>query len=629
MHRASLTCAGIGLYLFAAVHPAWAADAVSVAAAETAQPADRLLAISLEELLASEVTSVAKKPQRAADSPAAVYVIGQEDIQRSSARTLADLLRMVPGIDVGSVTSLITSVSARGLDSTYNVGVLVMIDGAAIYSSSIAGMFWDQALVPLQDIERIEVIRGPGGTLWGGNSVDGIINIITKQAIDTQGLRAMAKVGATTQRVDLGYGRQLRDNVAVRVYGYYAYDRGLDAPTASGGGHPWADSHRAGMVGARVDVAPRAGDALVGLIEASTSSYDEARYALAVSPQGYSQAVVAEPNSFDTFHTLLRWRHRASDRLDLTVQGYFNHFGRSLWGSRIARNLGDLSLEGRWQASGTHEFNFGLGGRISHDRLSEGPMFTLPGGDSTDRWVTGYVQDEIALSGQALRLTVGSKFEVSSFSGFIAQPSARLFWRPAARLGVWAAVTRAVRTPQLRERSLEMRFPGLTQLPGVPGPVPVQVDYSGSNSALPERLISYEAGARLGLGGRWLLDLTGFYNDYSRLNTANLLSSGPLLGPNGQPFGLLLRATIGSQASGHAWGGEVMLKGHPLDVWTTELSWSYINLAIASWGPGFYPMQSDGAASRGQLRWRNMIDLSDRVGVSSLLHHVSRSQDGM
>ena len=584
-----------------------------------------LLSLSLEELLASEVTSVAKKPQSSTDSPAAVYVISQDDIARSTAKTVYDLLKMVPGLDVVEATPTLTSVSARGFDSTYSVDMLVMIDGAAIYSSSIAGMFWDQALVPLQDIERIEVIRGPGGTLWGSNSVNGIINIITKQAIDTQGLRADVKAGTTNQRAEFGYARQLSETLSARAYGTYLYDRGLDGTT----GHDFTDWRQAGLFGVRLDAAPTTADSVVTLAEIERSTYRDVTNDLVTSP-GYGVVEGTDSEDFRTYHTLARWHHTASNALEYSLQGYYNRFERTIWGSYIARDLSDVSGEGRWRASKLHEFNFGLGGRISHDVLSVGDVARLFDGAHTDRWLNGYAQDELHLVGDALRLTVGSKFEYSNFKGFIAQPSARLFWRANPALAAWGSVTAAARTPQLRERDMEARFPGYRDW-GNGMVLPTIIDFKGVSNATSERLMSYEGGLRASLGPHWLLDITGYYNRYTHLNTADVTSVTPVM-MYGVPYtvGMVINAVISDQARGRSFGGEMLLKGHPVDGWTTELSWSYLDLNI--YVPPAYaayasPVLDEGPSARHQIRWKNSVDLSEQLSADASVHYVSPSYD--
>ncbi|NBC37115.1 TonB-dependent receptor [Novosphingobium sp. FSY-8] len=586
-----------------------------------------LLDMSLEELLAAEVTSAAKRVQSIGDTAAAIYVIGQEDIANSASHSLSDLLRIAPGMGVYQANGSITSVSARGGDSTYSANMLVMVDGAAIYSSSLAGMFWDQALSPMQDIERIEVIRGPGGTLWGANSINGIINIITRQSVDTQGLRADLRGGVDGQRIELGYGRQLQDDMSLRAYATGLRDRGVDGVN----GHTFDNYREAGMFGLRLDAAPSGKDTLVALAEVSGSNYREPRYMLGGASTGYYEYVISEPNNFRTFHTLARWHHRASDRLDFSVQGYFNQFYRTIWGSQLSRDLYDLSVEGHWHPNRRHEFNFGLSGRISRDRLTSGPLVGLRNDAATDRWFNFYLQDDIALLGNALRVTVGSKFEVSNFAGFLAQPALRLFWKAGRHTSVWAGVSRAIRTPQLRERAMESTFPSLQSLPGIPFPVPMLLQYHGQGGTVPEKLTSWEMGLRYSPSPRWMLDVALFYNNYRDLNTATITNQALVGTPGRGFFALVIDATSGNSASGRSWGAEVLIKGRPTGHWMTELSWSFIDMDVqvpAAMRAIVFPLMDAAATTRHQLRWKNGVELTDSVSAGAMLHYVGASNDG-
>jgi iron complex outermembrane receptor protein len=304
--------------------------------------------------------------------------------------------------------------------------------------------------------------------LWGSNATNGIINIITRQSVDTQGVRAQAKVGAGITRAELGYGRQLSDSLGLRLYGDYRYERGLEGVD----GRRFENWRKGGMIGARVDFAPDAANSMVALAEFSRSDFVDPVYVLALGPTGLFNDIATPQQRHTGYHTLARWHHAPSSALEFSLQGYFNRYERSVWGSRIARDLVDLSLEGRWRSGAIHEFNFGLTARQSHDNLTPGPMLLLKDGHHTDRWLTGYLQDEIRLKGEDLRFTLGSKFEINNFTPLIVQPSARLFWRASPKLSLWSGISHAMRTPQLRERGMLTGFPSLQNLPGI-GTVPV------------------------------------------------------------------------------------------------------------------------------------------------------------
>jgi len=611
-----------------------AQDEVPSASESTAAPTDgrqdNLLDMSLEDLLSQEVTTAAKKARRIGDSSSAIYVINQNDIRKSSARTVTDLLRQVPGLEVFEVSSSATSVSARGFSSRFASNLLVMVDGAAIYSTSISGMFWDQTLMPLQDIERIEVIRGPGGALWGSNSINGVINIITKQSIDTQGLRASAVAGARDLRGELGYGARLSESLALRLYGTYRHSDGMKFSDGSDDRAVW----QGGLGGARFDYVPNSKDSLVFLSEYSNGDFDQPRTGFALGPAGLSYPISYVRNSFSSAHVLGRWTHTASQSLTLAGQIYFNRLQREELGLLIARDLYDASFEGHWQAGSRHEIGFGVSARISRDRLGDSPIFGLLNKTvNTDRIATGYLEDEITLIPDRLRITLGSKFETNNFSGTNSQPNARIFYRVNEKLSVWAAISRAVRTPLLQERETRATLEAPFAIPGFGSPIPTSLTITGNPNSKAEVFHSLEAGIWSSPARGWSFDAAVFYNHYKDLATTNLLSVAPLfLGQPPQPVGVQANATFGNEANARSWGTEILLSGSLTPDWSIEASYSYLNLKIrtrASSAANAFPLITGGLSSPHQLRLKSTAEITERVDLSGAVHYVSRSIDGL
>lgn len=591
---------------------------------------DALLDMSLEELLSQQVTSVAKKSGRVADSAAAVTVITQEDIRRSSARTVPDLLRMVPGMEVAEVQSSATSVSARGFTSRFAANLLVMVDGAAIYSTSISGMFWDQALVPLQDIERIEVIRGPGGSLWGSNAVNGIVNIITKQSVDTQGLRIDGSAGNFDRRLEVGFGRELNENLGFRVYGDYRSTRGLDGFDGAVPGNGW----KGGLAGIRFDYAPSDKDNIVVLGELSSGKFQERFVNISMNPFVPVVSPLIQNNKFHTRHVLARWKRSVSDDLDISAQVYYNNLYRTEFGTAIDRDLYDASFEGRWKVNDSNELNFGVAGRISSDNVKNTYSLSLPSPDShnVDRWLTGYIQDEITLVPDQLKLTLGSKFEKNNFTGFEIQPSARILYRANPNFAVWASVSRAVRTPLLLQREMVANVTQLRDVPGFPIPVPVNSTFSGSKSAKSESVISYEAGARGSLGGGWSYDLAAFISNYDKITTGNLVGQQivtvPIpVPPYAMPVGMQLDFVVGNDGDAKSKGFEALIAGPITKWWKLEVSYSYLDLNIGS-PAGTLTLTGDSGSSHHQIRAKSSMILSEHMRLDTDVYYVSRSLGG-
>lgn len=584
---------------------------------------DNLLDLSFEELLSQEVTSAAKKSRRVGDSAAAVTVITQADIQRSTARTVPDLLRMVPGMEISEVQSSATSVSSRGFTSRFAANMLVMVDGAAIYSTSISGMFWDQALIPLQEIERIEVIRGPGGSLWGSNAMNGIVNIITKQSIDTQGLRVKASVGTHSSSAEVGFAKQINETLGVRIYGDYRRTTGLDGANGPVDGNSW----RGGLAGVRVDYAPTSDSTLVLLGELSDGAFGGRVIAVNLAAFPPQEQIVFEDNTFSSKHLLARWKHAVSDSFDYTVQGYFNELQRTEFGAEIDRKLYDASFETRFAASNSHEFNMGIAGRIVDDVVDSSPALMLPGGTNTDRWITGYIQDDITLIPEKLRFTIGSKFEHNNFSGTEVQPSIRAFYRASPDFALWGAVSRAVRTPLLLQREMTARVVSIENIPGSPQPVVVSGSFIGNPNSLSERVTAYEMGMRGELGHSWSFDIAAYYNRYTRLATARTVAVSPLFAPGTNiPIGIDMTNFVGNEGSGRAYGGEVMISGQLTPWWQVESSYSYLNLRDQS-PPQTLSFASDGNSPFHQFRLRSDMDFNDRVSLGAFVHYVSAARN--
>lgn len=592
---------------------------------------DALLDMSLEELLSQQVTSVAKKSGRVADSAAAVTVITQEDIRRSSARTVPDLLRMVPGMEVAEVQSSATSVSARGFTSRFAANLLVMVDGAAIYSTSISGMFWDQALVPLQDIERIEVIRGPGGSLWGSNAVNGIVNIITKQSVDTQGLRVDGSIGNFDRRLEVGFGRELNENLGFRVYGDYRSTRGLDGVDGKVPGNSW----KGGLAGIRFDYAPTEKDNIVVLGELSSGKFKERFINVSMDPFVPVVSPLIQNNKFHTRHVLARWKRSVSEDFDISAQVYYNNLYRTEFGTAIDRDLYDASVESRLKVNDSNELNFGVAGRISSDNVKNTFSLSLPsnGAHNVDRWVTGYIQDEITLIPDQLKLTIGSKFEKNNFTGFEIQPSARIFYRANPNLAVWASVSRAVRTPLLIQREMVANVTQMRDLTGFPSPIPSNSTVIGSKDAKSESVVSFEAGIRGSLAQSWSYDVAAFVSNYDKITTGTIVNQQVVtmpvpFPPYVLPIGVQTDFLVGNDGDAKSKGIEILTAGPITNWWKMEVSYSYLDLSITATRPATVTLTGDSGSSHHQIRAKSSMNLAEHFRLDTDVHYVSKSLGG-
>jgi iron complex outermembrane receptor protein len=400
------------------------------------------LEMSLEELLDVQVTSVSKRPQSLSDAAAAVFVITNEDLRRSGVRNIPDALRMVPGINVARIGSNKWAVTARGFNGRFANKLLVLVDGRTVYSPTFSGVYWEALDLMLEDVERIEVIRGPGATLWGANAVNGVINIITRHAADSQRGLVSAGVGSEERGFAAArYGARLAEGTYGRLYAK-AFERDAFAfPGGRGAGDGW----QALRGGFRVDSQFSGQDGLT--LEGDIHSADIDQQI--VLPQLAAPFVrqVADTASVAQGNIMVRWDHTASADSGWTLQAYYDHFARDEVFLDERRDTFDLELTYRVVSDRLHSVVWGSGYRLTRDEFDPTPIVDVVPDSRTDQLFSAFVQDQIELVDDRLWLTLGSKFEHNDYTGFELQPSARLGWTLDARNKLWASISRAVRTP--------------------------------------------------------------------------------------------------------------------------------------------------------------------------------------
>ena len=493
---------------------------------DTIPPPSVLKQLSVEELMDIEVTSVSRKAEKLSETASAIQVITRDEIRRSGASNIPEALRLAPNLQVAEVGAHQWAITARGFNSTTANKLLVLIDGRSVYTPLFSGVFWDVQDVPLEDIDRIEVISGPGGAVWGANAVNGVINIITRNASETQGAYAEAGGGNTLDDfVGARYGGTAGAHAAFRVYGKY-FDRDNDLFS---NGDDANDSWRMGQGGVRLD--------------ARTSSRDSLR----ISADGYgaNENVVTGGTSTTSGANLTsRWSHLVSRTSALSLQLYYDHTQLSnpepasqfAAAGRLKDRLDtyDLDFEHHFALGARNQFVWGLGYRFTHDIVTNSPSLGFFPTHLDHSLVSGFVQDEIALAPR-VALTLGSKLEHNDYTGFEAEPTARLRWSATPKQMVWAAVSRAVRTPSRVDR--DERSPA--QFP---------IILEGSNDFESETLVAYELGYRAEVGSSVSLSASGFYNDYSDLRSVSFTPTTiiPLFFANnleGETHGVELSAT--------------------------------------------------------------------------------------
>jgi len=481
---------------------------------ENANAADRdsneYLDLDITQLMNITVTSVAKKEQSLADAAAAVFVITQEDIRRSGVTTIPDALAMAPGLQVAKISASKWSVSSRGFAGYTSNKLLVLIDGRSVYSPAYSGTFWDTQNTLLEDIDRIEVIRGPGGTLWGANAVNGVINIISKKAEETQG--GLVRVGAGDQERFMAgtrYGGKLSDTTFGRVY--LAYNDHA-SNILKGSNADAEDRSQPAQGGFRVDSSPSGGKEWTLQGDLYKNTGDQIFSPFWISQPPFQTTLLDEIDN-KGWNLLGRYRQEFGADSALTFKAYYDSHERDDAVFKLAFDTVDLDLQYETRLGQRHNLIMGAGYRSVKGDFVETFQVSMP--DRTDDLYSAFLQDEISLLENSLWLTLGSKYEHNDYTGSEWQPSARLLWKPAERHSLWTSVARAVRTPSIVEEY------GRVTMGVFPTPLGVgTVAFVGNPEFDSEILLAYEAGYRWQAKDNLSFDLAVFYNDYDDVYTA-------------------------------------------------------------------------------------------------------------
>jgi iron complex outermembrane receptor protein len=475
--------------------------------------AAQLKALSLEQLGEVEVTSVSKQPEEVWDTPAAVFVVTHDDIRRSGATNIPELLRLVPGVDVARSESGAWAVGIRGFNSGFSKDLLVLIDGRSVYTPLFEGVYWDVQDLVMDDIERIEVIRGPGGTIWGPNAVNGVINIITRKAADTQGAFVHLTGGGSVDRFmgEVRVGLHPLPDLQLRLFAK-GFNRG---PEHNPGGDPYDRWHQA-RGGFRLDWQPTTRDSFT----ASSTVYggktgDQNTIGEFFPP---SQLIVDGQQVVSGGDVVIRWDRKLSGQSGFYVQGYFDRTIRATSQFTETRNTIDLDFIDRIANLPRQELTVGAGLRESPSNLVQTQATVNFAPNKINNYIYSlFAQDTVYVVPDRLSLTLGSKFADDVYSGWGVQPSAQMLWRPRESTSAWASVARALRTPGRLDRDLSLI--GNVAPAGPLGPIFLQVE--GNPRFAPEVLIGWGAGFRQLLWHNLYIDVAAFHNQYDNVESYN------------------------------------------------------------------------------------------------------------
>ena len=510
--------------------------------------------MSLEDLMNVDVTSVSRKEQRAADVAAAIFVLTRDDIHRSGMRTIPDLLRLVPGVDVAQVNSNKWAVSIRGFNAMNANKVLVLIDGRSLYNRIFGGVFWDAEDLVFDDIERIEVIRGPSAAMWGANAVNGVINIITKAAADTQGVLIVAEGGGSGEQAGVRYGGTL-GAASYRLYSQWTgRSQSVIAPGTGAN-----DASHSSTTGFRADWTTRP-DAFT--FEGAFTAGQTRGLWLNLDPS-VREPIANRPSDAQAGNLLGRYTHTRAGGASLQVQSFMDVTRRQETIGDYAREVFDLDTQYRMAIGAHQDLIAGAGYRLSRERIAGRFGFSLAPAEDSSSLVTAFVQDEIALFGNRLAITLGSQVQHVSDSGAGVQPTARVAWKAGSRHRLWAATSRAIRPPALLDRRLRLTFPPVPTDSGLP----LVVTVTGSPDAETENLVDAEAGYRLEVGTTVSIDVTGYVGRYDHLRT--LEPAAPIIELVPSPR-ILVASHIGNLLEARTRGLEIAGRWAPVAAWRLD-----------------------------------------------------------
>jgi iron complex outermembrane receptor protein len=592
-------------------YPCLAILAALTALSSLAQQANNDLSqTSLEDLMNIQVTSVSKKEQQLSKTGSAVFVITQDDIRRSGATNIPDLLRLAPGVDVARIDANQWAISIRGFNDQYANKVLVLIDGRSVYSPSFSGVYWDMQSVPLEDIERIEIIRGPGGTVWGANAVNGVINIITKSATATQGGLIVAGTGSEDHADALvQYGGTIGQSASYRIYGKY-FDIGNSVFPS---GQQAADGWSAGQAGLRSDWDLSARDSLTVQGDFLRSNGSQTITTL------FSNALPLEQTLNDVLtatagNVLGRWNHTFANGSQMSLQVYDDYSRHFELGFRDSQNTVDVDFQHHIALGSHNDVVWGMGYRVIDSNYGVGDSLTIFPQHRLDQLGSAFLQDELKLT-KSLSLTIGSKFEHNDFNGFEYEPSVQLVWTPTETQTLWVSAARAIREPSTLEEGLRDDV----------NSVPIGLSYGivrivGNPNTKAEDLRNFEAGYRALATKRVSLDIATFGSLYRNLQFVTPIAPYVEIQQNA-PYLILPEQFVNGPAA-HTYGAEFFANWRVTDYWRISPGYSYFHIGIDGNSTGLYT--PPGTSPNHQFQVRSLLDLPHHLEWDNTLGYVSK-----
>jgi iron complex outermembrane receptor protein len=575
LHRT--TCVNIAALLSLLVVAPAVADVDSMSA---------LKSLSIEELMNLEVTSVSKTLAPLSTAAAAIYVITHQDVVRSGATSIPEVLRLAPNLHVVQISPSNYTITARGFsgnsaDQNFSDKLLVLIDGRIVYSPLYSGVYWDAQDVVLEDIERIEVISGPGATLWGANAVNGVINIIMRHSVDTEEGSFAVGGGNLEKTATVGIGGRLSDVASFRVYAK-GFERGsLDLPSGASADDGWSKT----QVGFRTDWTPTA----------DTVTVQGDVYRANEKQSGTTDLSIAGAN------ILARWQRQFASDSALQIQTYYDETQRfnGGGGGAFVLNTYDLELQHSFSLGRLNSFVWGVGERVSRYGITNTRTLQFLPDRRTLSLANAFMQDTIALDPK-LKLTLGVKLEDDPYSGATPLPDARLSWTVSDRMFLWSAVSQAIRSPTPFDRDVA-EYLGTTLF------------LTGGGKFKPEKLTAYEIGYRGQPTSRVSVSLSAYYNSYDDLRSIEFDPK------------TLLPLHWGNLMDGHTYGAEAWANYQVSDWCVVTLAFNqlYESLHFKPGSSGLLGIAQAGDDPSHQAHLRSSMNLSSKLTLDADLRYVS------
>jgi iron complex outermembrane recepter protein len=525
-----------------------------------------LTEMSLEDLMNMEVTLATRTASRLSETASAISVISDVEIRRAGVSGIPDAIRLATGMEVASLDANKWAISARGFNSIYSNKTLVLMDGRSLYSPLFSGVFWDSQDVMLEDVDRIEVIRGPGAALWGANAVNGIVNILSKEAKATQG--GLVAFGGGTREKGFGsvrYGGKIGEKLYYRVFAKHTRYGGFVDTSGMRTHDDWFMSSG----GFRMDWNGSSGNSL---------TFQGDIHAGDVGQEGKPTLFRNIRMEIPDYRTLVRsgnlngrFKHRFSETADMDFRVSFDWIERRdkvMIGGEY--NTLDADLQHHFRQGDIHEVVWGLGYRVTRDRIRDDLMATMIPDHKTYDILSAFIQDEISLVRNRLLLTVGSKFEHNDFTRGEIQPNLRMLWTLNSRHSIWGAVSRAVRLPDRSDRGFRVNY----------NLDPLHLSLQGNPQLRSEEVLAWEAGYRLHPVQNFWFSLNGFFNQYKRITIYNIGD----MRIQTDPLSILLPFYIDNRMSGTGLGLEIIGDWEAREGLRFHASYAYLDLRLEADG---------------------------------------------